>query len=80
VKPIEGREMDRIHTRIYQIATEQCKDYPDIETTDSYGQLWAIESTMKGINDANKDLRNVIEKLRLMQGLSEDDIYNLFEA
>lgn len=53
----------RLKKRIKQIAMDLCADYPNIETQDEYGDLWAIEQGFLGTNEACKELHEYIGEL-----------------
>tara|TARA_B110000467_G_C18110853_1_gene362424 strand:- start:171 stop:395 length:225 start_codon:yes stop_codon:yes gene_type:complete len=59
--------------QIAEIATLHCSDYPNIELCGPKEQLSAIDASLKGVNDANKDLHRVIKKLRDKLGMSIDE-------
>ena len=46
---------------IRDIAIENCSDYPLIEECDSFERLYAIRNTIKGTEDANKELHLFIK-------------------
>jgi hypothetical protein len=56
---------------------KHCRDYPSLESCRELEKLYAIESTLEGIQDANKDLHAVLKKLRKKFGMSEEE-YILF--
>jgi hypothetical protein len=64
-------------SRINQISMKHCSDYPSIESCGELEKLYAIESTLEGIQEANKDVHTVIEKLRKKIGMSLEE-YVLF--
>lgn len=68
-----------INLRIEEIALKHCADYPDIETQNRAGKLYAIDATLEGITLANKDLHKVIENLRIKNNMTEDDLLELIE-
>lgn len=67
-----------VYTYISNIFKEYCKDYPKQDCTPSE-QLWAIETTIDGINSANKDCHNFIEFILNKTNSSYEDMLKKYE-
>ncbi len=71
--------MKPLPEKISDIAKKYCPDYPHVEFCGSTEQLYAIESTLDGIQKANEDLHAVIEKLRNKLGMSLEEYVTFIE-
>jgi len=69
--------MNNIHEIIAEMAKEIAPDYPNIDKAPSWEQLYAIEGSYKGTNQANEDLHNLIEILRNKLGMTKEEILEL---
>lgn len=76
---VELRRLSLIEKRIKEIATNFCSEYPNINNCNSYEQLYAIESYLQGITEANNDCHKVINILQEKENLSDADIVEMFE-
>ncbi len=68
-----------IKDRIKELAKQTAPDYPNIETVDTWEQLYAIDCAYRGTNMANQDLHLLIEELRLLIGISKEDVLSFSE-
>ena len=59
--------------RINEIAIEHCKEYPDVKNKAPFEQLYAIECTLIGIEEANKDCHKFINYLINKIGMTKDE-------
>ena len=62
-----------------KITQEFCYDYPNIDNAGPLGQLYALEQSYRGISAACDDLHDVIEKLRIICGMTKEEVANLFD-
>lgn len=51
-----------IRYRIKKIAEKYCEDYPGIVGCSIFESLYAIECTLEGLTEANKDLCEILNR------------------
>ncbi len=64
--------------RIGEIALKHCADYPDIKAKAPFEQLYAIESTLAGIEAANRDCHAIIRILGKRCGMTPAEVADLW--
>jgi hypothetical protein len=69
-----------ITKRIHSIATLHCADYPNVETTDVWDQLWAIESSLNGLDHSIKDWQRLVDKLQAKYNIPTAEILSEWET
>ena len=74
VKEKRLQRLGVIQMNITELAKKIAPDYPNIETVDTWEQLYAIDCAYRGTNMANNDLHLLINELRLLIGISKEDV------
>lgn len=68
-----------LQNRITEIALDVAPEYPNIEDVDSIEQLYAIKSTIDGLELALKDCHTLIEEISERENLSKTEILQIWE-
>ena len=79
-QPSVSGHVEPVVSRIEDIAIELCDDYPEVDTCKPLEQLYAIEESFKGVNAANRDLHQIIMKLRGKFGMSLEEYIEFVES
>jgi len=68
-----------IEEKIHRMAVNHCEDYPGVEEADAREQLYALDSSLAGIKSANEDLHKLISELQDRLGMSNEEIFQLWD-
>lgn len=69
--------LDDFFKQLKNNAKELCPDFPNVETCDPWDDLWAIKSYALGTDQANIDLHELIDVLRIKAELTKEQVINL---
>lgn len=77
---VSESDLKTVVSRINEIATMYCSDYPSIAGCKPKEQLYAIEEAFRGVMAANVDLHVVISKMKDKLNLSDAQYIELVES
>jgi len=63
--------LNEVEKRINKMVERYANDYPDWQKKNVFERLWALEATIKGLQEANKDLHGIIWKINKMSTLGK---------
>ena len=72
--------MQPILKYLKKISEKFCSNYPNIKKCSPSERLYAIESTLDGITQANDECHQMIQILRKKLNLSQEDILEIWET
>lgn len=63
-----------LKNRVKEIAVKIAPDYPNVEMTTTWDQLYAIETAYEGISLANDDMHYILKTLMERYNIEEEEV------